>query len=129
VRQLHGCPQWLSHPTHPGESFFQEGLSRWREQNTASHFLSFAAQAHPLSATLPLLVLHQRALVALLVDRLVPEAALSLEALCSLAGLLARDLRADFLDHAPALLAAFASLLAAGADREPEQMVRHMERG
>ncbi len=116
-----------THPTpHAGESFFQEGLSRWRELNTAEHFASFSSEVHALCATLPLLVLHQRAVVAALLARLVPEAALSLDALCSLAGLLARDLRADFLPHAPDLIAAFAALLAAGADREPEAMVRRL---
>ena len=107
-----------------GESFFQEGLTRWRELNTASHFASFASAAHPLCASLPLLMHHQAAIIDLLLPRLVPEAALSLDALCSLAGLLARDLRGDFAAHAPRLFDALAKLLADGADRQPEHMVR-----
>jgi hypothetical protein len=120
-------PAWPAPPAPlplAGESFFQEGLARWRELNTAAHFTSFAAEAFPLCATLPLLIVHQDALVAKLLCRLTPEAALSLDALTSLAGLLARDLRADFLRHAPALFAALAALLAAGAERHPEQMAR-----
>ena len=42
-----------------GESFFQEGLARWRELNTAEHFVQFAREHHNLCASLPLLVLHQ----------------------------------------------------------------------
>ena len=107
-----------------GESFFQEGLTRWRETNLSESFLSLAGKLHPLCATLPLLVLHQRAIVEALITRLVPDAALALEPMCSLAGLLARDLRGDFLPHVKPLVEAFARLLDAGADREPEHMVR-----
>ena len=108
-----------------GESFFQEGLLRWRELNTAAHFASFASAVHSLCASLPLLVHHQATILDALLARLRPEAALSLDALLSLAGLLARDLRGDFLPHAPRLFAALATLLADGADRHPEQMVRN----
>jgi U3 small nucleolar RNA-associated protein 20 len=107
-----------------GESFFQEGLTRWRETNLSESFLSLAGKLHPLCATLPLLVLHQRAIVEALITRLVPDASLALEPVCSLAGLLARDLRGDFLPHVKSLVEAFARLLDAGADREPEHMVR-----
>jgi hypothetical protein len=110
-----------------GESFFQEGLLRWRELNTAAHFASFASAVHPLCASLPLLVHHQSAILDALLARLRPEAALSLDALLSLAGLLARDLRGDFAPHAPKLFAALATLLADGADRHPEQMVRPVQ--
>jgi len=68
---------------------------------------------HPLCASLPLLIHHQSAILDALIARLRPEAALSLDALLSLAGLMA-----------PRLFAALGQLLDDGAERHPEQMVR-----
>lgn len=121
---VHPCSRDALYRNHAGESFFQEGLVRWRETNLSDPFLSLARELQPLCATLPLLVLHQGAIVKALTARLVPDAAaLALEPVCSLAGLLARDLRGDFLPHVQPLVDAFARLLDAGSDREPEHMV------
>ena len=115
---------YCTHAPQAGESFFQEGLIRWRETNLSEAFLALARDVTPLCTTLPLLVLHQRSIVDALIARLVPDAALALEPVCSLAGLLARDLRGDFLPHVKPLVHAFVSLLDAGADKEPDYMVR-----
>lgn len=56
-------------------------------------------------------------------NRAVPCASqLSLEAVCALVGHLARDLQADFLPYVPRVADALATLVEAGADRDPEAM-------
>jgi hypothetical protein len=99
----------------PGStSFFQEGLNKWRELNSAEHWLAAASALSPLCQTLPLLVHHREEVLEVLLGGLRMEAVLSLEPLLELTGTLARDLQADFLPALDRVLAALADLVDEG---------------
>ena len=99
----------------PGStSFFQEGLNKWRELNSAEHWLAAASALSPLCQTLPLLVHHREEVLGVLLGGLRMEAALSLEPLLELIGTLARDLQADFLPALDSVLTALADLVDEG---------------
>ena len=95
-------------------SFFQEALQKWRELNSAEHWLGVAAALQPLCQTLAQLVHHRDEVAALLLGALRPEAALSLPPVLELAGVLARDLQADYLPLLQPVLDALADLVDAG---------------
>ena len=92
------------------------------ELNCGAHFSDFKREAEPLCQSLPMLVLHQDKVLASLLDRLVPEARHSLEALLRCLQALARDLRGDFAPSAFQRAAeALAALMRANEiAREPE---------
>ena len=99
----------------PGcSSFFQEGLAKWRELNSAEHWLGAAAALGPLSTSLAQLVHHRDDIAGILIDCLRMEALLSLEPALELLGTLARDLQADYLPLLPRVLGALADLVDAG---------------
>ncbi|PSC76593.1 small subunit processome component 20-like protein [Micractinium conductrix] len=107
-------------------SFFQEGLAKWKELNSAEHWLAAAAELAPLCQSLPQLVHHAGQIVhSVLLPRLRVAFALSLEPLLELTGTLARDLQADFLPLLDPVLAALADLVDEGLDREPE-LLQHL---
>lgn len=72
----------------PGcSSFFQEGLAKWKELNSAEHWLAAAAELAPLCQSLPQLVHHAGQIVhSVLLPRLRVAFALSLEPLLELTG-------------------------------------------
>lgn len=47
-------------PLHGAPSFTSEALAKWRELNSAEHFLEVAAAISPMCETLPLLVHHKQ---------------------------------------------------------------------
>ena len=99
----------------PGStSFFQEGLNKWRELNSAEHWVAAASALSPLCQTLPLLVHHREEVLEVLLGGLRMEAVLSLEPLLELIGTLARDLQADFLPALGRVLTALADLVDEG---------------
>ncbi|PRW58885.1 small subunit processome component 20-like protein [Chlorella sorokiniana] len=107
----------------PGcSSFFQEGLAKWRELNSAEHWLAAAAALNPLTQSLPQLVHHRDEIAGILLGCLRMEALLSLEPALELTGTLARDLQGDYLPLLPVVLTALVDLVDEGLDREPEQL-------
>eukprot|EP00887_Chlorella_sp_A99_P000887 scaffold5.g887.t1 len=98
----------------------ENGLGKWRELCSAQHWLEVAAALHPLSQSLAQLLHHQNEVLDLLLGGLRMDAALSLEPLLELVGVLARDLQEEFLPHLPRVAAALADLVDEGLDREPE---------
>lgn len=96
-------------------SFFQEGLAKWRELCSASHWLDAAAELAPLSQSLAQLVHHRDEIIGdVLLPRLRLEASLSLEPLLELTGTLARDLQQDYLPVLDQVLTALADLVDEG---------------
>jgi U3 small nucleolar RNA-associated protein 20 len=109
-------------PLQGSACFFHETLVKCAELNCGAHFSDFKREAEPLCQSLPMLVLHQDKVLASLLDRLVPEARHSLEALLRCLQALARDLRGDFAPSAFQRAAeALAALMRANEiAREPE---------
>lgn len=46
-------------PSHGATSFLQEGLSRWRELNSAADWLRVAAELNDITQTLPQILHHE----------------------------------------------------------------------
>ena len=109
-------------PLQGSACFFHETLVKCAELNCGAHFSDFKREAEPLCQSLPMLVLHQDKVLASLLERLVPEARHSLEALLRCLQALARDLRGDFAPSAFQRAAeALAALMRANEiAREPE---------
>ena len=76
-------------------------FSRWRELNTTTHWLDVERVVRPLSQSLPLLLLHKKAVVGALLAGLVPNASPSLPPLFALLVAAARDLQEEMLPLLP----------------------------
>ena len=98
--------------------FFHETLMKCAELNCGAHFSDFKREAEPLCQSLPMLVLHQDKVLASLLERLVPEARHSLEALLRCLQALARDLRGDFAPSCVCSCAALAALMRSTTSHE-----------
>ena len=109
-----------SEPLPGNTSFFQERLNTWRELCLAADWMEAASELTPISHTLPQILHHKSVILNILIARLRPEAALSLEPILDLIGALSRDLQADFLPHLDDVIRSLADLIDAGIDREPE---------
>ncbi|GIL90427.1 hypothetical protein Vretifemale_18037, partial [Volvox reticuliferus] len=103
-------------------SWLAEGLTHWRELNSAAHFLQVAMELQPLCQTLPLLLHHQKDVARILLGSLEPAARLSLPALLDLLSRFARDLQQQFLPLLPKVVRRIVQLLNGGAEREPESL-------
>lgn len=109
-------------PGNNAPSFFTEALGAWRELNSASHFLTAAAEVNNLVQTLPQLLHHKDDVAGILLSRVHMGAVLSLPALLDLLAVLARDLQGEYVHMLPRVLRTLAELLAQGGDRDPEVM-------
>jgi U3 small nucleolar RNA-associated protein 20 len=74
---------------------------RWRELNTTSHWLDVERVVRPLTQSLPLLLLHKRAVLQALLQGLVPAASGSLPPLFALLVAAARDLQEEMVPLLP----------------------------
>ncbi|GFR52620.1 hypothetical protein Agub_g15136, partial [Astrephomene gubernaculifera] len=105
-----------------GGSWLADGLTHWRELNSASHFLEVAAALQPLCQSLPQLLHHRDAVARILLGSLEPAARLGLPALLDLLAAFARDLQQEFVQLLPKTVRRIVQLLDGGAGREPESL-------
>ncbi|XP_077957697.1 small subunit processome component 20 homolog isoform X1 [Gasterosteus aculeatus] len=93
------------------ETYFSEGLTKWRDLNLTEHFTTFLKEVSSHSQSFNMLVFHQKAIVASLKTHLAVKNSLAYEPLLDLVVQLARDLQADFYPHFPDFFLLIASLL------------------
>ncbi|KAM9846103.1 small subunit processome component 20 homolog [Aulostomus maculatus] len=93
------------------ETFFSEGLTKWRDLNLTENFTAFLKEVSSKSQSFNMLVFHQRSIVESLKTHLAVENSLAYEPLLDLVVQLARDLQVDFYPHFPDFFLLITSLL------------------
>ncbi|KAJ8261988.1 hypothetical protein GJAV_G00160830 [Gymnothorax javanicus] len=81
------------------ETYFFEGLMKWRDLNLTDHFTTFLKEVINKSQSFNLLVFHQQSVVESLKTHLGVRGSLAYQPLLDLVVQLARDLQADFYPH------------------------------
>ncbi|XP_036373482.1 small subunit processome component 20 homolog [Megalops cyprinoides] len=81
------------------ETYFFEGLTKWRDLNLTEHFTTFLKEVIHKSQSFNLLVFHQTSIVESLKNHLKVRDSLAYQPLLDLVVQLARDLQADFYPH------------------------------
>uniref|UniRef100_A0A672UNL4 UTP20 small subunit processome component n=1 Tax=Strigops habroptila TaxID=2489341 RepID=A0A672UNL4_STRHB len=81
------------------ETYFFEGLRKWRELNLTQHFVQFYSEVANKCQSFNQLVYYQSAIVQSLKTHLQVEGSLAYQPLLDLVVQLARDLQADFYPH------------------------------
>uniref|UniRef100_A0A803XPU0 UTP20 small subunit processome component n=1 Tax=Meleagris gallopavo TaxID=9103 RepID=A0A803XPU0_MELGA len=81
------------------ETYFYEGLQKWRELNLTQHFVQFYKEVANKCQSFNQLVYYQSAIVQSLKTHLQVKASLAYQPLLDLVVQLARDLQADFYPH------------------------------
>ncbi|XP_072235229.1 small subunit processome component 20 homolog [Leuresthes tenuis] len=93
------------------ETYFSEGLTKWRDLNLTEHFTAFLKEVSNNSQSFNLLVFHQKAIVESLKTHLAVRDSLAYQPLLDLVVQLARDLQTDFYPHFPDFFVLITSLL------------------
>ncbi|XP_069012709.1 small subunit processome component 20 homolog [Embiotoca jacksoni] len=93
------------------ETYFSEGLTKWRDLNLTEHFTAFLKEVSNKSQSFNLLVFHQKFIVESLKTHLAVKNSLAYQPLLDLVVQLARDLQADFYPHFPDFFTLITSLL------------------
>uniref|UniRef100_A0A8C0AVP8 UTP20 small subunit processome component n=1 Tax=Buteo japonicus TaxID=224669 RepID=A0A8C0AVP8_9AVES len=93
------------------ETYFFEGLRKWRELNLTQHFVQFYNEVVNKCQSFNQLVYYQNAIVQSLKTHLQVEGSLAYQPLLDLVVQLARDLQADFYPHFPDFFLAITKLL------------------
>ncbi|CAL1568682.1 unnamed protein product [Knipowitschia caucasica] len=93
------------------ETYFSEGLTKWRDLNLTEHFTTFLKEVTNKCQSFNLLVFHQKSLVESLKTHLAVNNSLAYQPLLDLVVQLARDLQADFYPHFPDFFLLISSLL------------------
>uniref|UniRef100_A0A671YHV5 UTP20 small subunit processome component n=1 Tax=Sparus aurata TaxID=8175 RepID=A0A671YHV5_SPAAU len=93
------------------ETYFSEGLSKWRDLNLTEHFTTFLKEVSNKSQSFNMLVFHQKAIVESLKTHLAVDGSLAYQPLLDLVVQLARDLQTDFYPHFPDFFVLITSLL------------------
>ncbi|XP_034018840.1 small subunit processome component 20 homolog isoform X2 [Thalassophryne amazonica] len=93
------------------ETYFFEGLTKWRDLNLTEHFTTFLKEVSNKSQSFNLLVFHQNAIVESLKTHLAVKNSLAYQPLLDLVVQLARDLQTDFYPHFPDFFVLITSLL------------------
>ncbi|XP_075456776.1 small subunit processome component 20 homolog [Ascaphus truei] len=93
------------------ETYFYEGLKKWRELNLTQHFGTFYKEVNSKCQSFHLLVYHQNAIVQSLKTHLQVKNSLAYQPLLDLVVQLSRDLQADFYPHFKDFFLAISSLL------------------
>ncbi|KAJ8006735.1 hypothetical protein DPEC_G00110300 [Dallia pectoralis] len=83
------------------DTYFSEGLTKWRDLNLTEHFSNFLKEVTNKSQSFNLLVFHQSSIVESLKSHLSIKNNLACEPLLDLVVQLARDLQMDFYPHFP----------------------------
>uniref|UniRef100_A0A8D0C7S2 UTP20 small subunit processome component n=1 Tax=Scleropages formosus TaxID=113540 RepID=A0A8D0C7S2_SCLFO len=81
------------------ETYFSEGLMKWRDLNLTEHFTTFLKEVLHKSQSFNLLVFHQNSIVESLKTHLRVKNSLAYQPLLDLVVQLARDLQTDFYPH------------------------------
>ncbi|XP_067855315.1 small subunit processome component 20 homolog [Heptranchias perlo] len=81
------------------ETYFYEGLEKWRDLNCTEHFVKFHREVYGKSQSFNQLVYHQNAVVESLKNHLQIKNSLAYQPLLDLVVQLARDLQTDFYPH------------------------------
>uniref|UniRef100_A0A8C5PLM5 UTP20 small subunit processome component n=1 Tax=Leptobrachium leishanense TaxID=445787 RepID=A0A8C5PLM5_9ANUR len=93
------------------ETYFYEGLQKWRDLNLTQHFVTFHREVSSKCQSFHLLVYHQNAIVESLKTHLQVKNSLAYQPLLDLVVQLARDLQADFYPHFQDFFLVISSLL------------------
>uniref|UniRef100_A0A8C5U5C3 UTP20 small subunit processome component n=1 Tax=Malurus cyaneus samueli TaxID=2593467 RepID=A0A8C5U5C3_9PASS len=93
------------------ETYFFEGLRKWKELNLTQHFVQFYKEVANKCQSFNQLVYYQNAVVQSLKTHLQVEGSLAYQPLLNLVVQLARDLQADFYPHFPDFFLAITKLL------------------
>ncbi|XP_037315787.2 small subunit processome component 20 homolog isoform X2 [Pungitius pungitius] len=93
------------------ETYFSEGLTKWRDLNLTEHFTTFLKEVSNHSQSFNMLVFHQKTIVASLKTHLAVKNSLAYEPLLDLVVQLARDLQTDFYPHFPDFFLLITSIL------------------
>uniref|UniRef100_M3ZWC6 UTP20 small subunit processome component n=1 Tax=Xiphophorus maculatus TaxID=8083 RepID=M3ZWC6_XIPMA len=92
------------------ETYFSEGLTKWRDLNLTEHFATFLKEVSNKSQSFNMLVFHQESIVESLKTHLGVKNSLAYQPLL-LVVQLARDLQTDFYPHFPDFFLLLTSLL------------------
>uniref|UniRef100_A0A8C9YZT6 UTP20 small subunit processome component n=1 Tax=Sander lucioperca TaxID=283035 RepID=A0A8C9YZT6_SANLU len=93
------------------ETYFSEGLTKWRDLNLTEHFTTFLKEVSNQSQSFNMLVFHQKSIVESLKTHLAVKNSLAYQPLLDLVVQLARDLQTDFYPHFPDFFILITSLL------------------
>ncbi|CAK6949748.1 small subunit processome component 20 homolog [Scomber scombrus] len=93
------------------ETYFSEGLTKWRDLNLTEHFTTFLKEVSNKSQSFNMLVFHQKTIVETLKTHLAVKDSLAYQPLLDLVVQLARDLQTDFYPHFPDFFLLITSLL------------------
>uniref|UniRef100_A0AAX7VDC5 UTP20 small subunit processome component n=1 Tax=Astatotilapia calliptera TaxID=8154 RepID=A0AAX7VDC5_ASTCA len=93
------------------ETYFSEGLTKWRDLNLTEHFTTFLKEVSNKSQSFNMLVFHQKSIVESLKTHLAVQNSLAYQPLLDLVVQLARDLQTDFYPHFPDFFLLITSLL------------------
>ncbi|KAM8884134.1 small subunit processome component 20 homolog [Synchiropus picturatus] len=93
------------------ETYFSEGLTKWRDLNLTENFTTFLKKVSNKSQSFNMLVFHQKFIVESLKTHLAVKSSLAYEPLLDLVVQLARDLQTDFYPHFPDFFLLITSLL------------------
>ncbi|KAL7370997.1 hypothetical protein ABVT39_016013 [Epinephelus coioides] len=93
------------------ETYFCEGLTKWRDLNLTEHFTTFLKEVSNQSQSFNMLVFHQKTIVECLKKHLAVKDSLAYQPLLDLVVQLARDLQTDFYPHFPDFFVLITSLL------------------
>ncbi|XP_041637012.1 small subunit processome component 20 homolog [Cheilinus undulatus] len=93
------------------ETYFSEGLTKWRDLNLTEHFTTFLKEVSNKSQSFNMLVFHQTVIVDSLKTHLGVKDSLAYQPLLDLVVQLARDLQTDFYPHFPDFFLLITSLL------------------
>ncbi|XP_047246285.1 small subunit processome component 20 homolog isoform X2 [Girardinichthys multiradiatus] len=97
--------------TEEVETYFSEGLTKWRDLNLTEHFTTFLKEVANKSQSFNMLVFHQKYIVESLKTHLAVKNSLAYQPLLDLVVQLARDLQTDFYPHFPDFFLLVTSLL------------------
>uniref|UniRef100_UPI0037E7A1C0 small subunit processome component 20 homolog isoform X2 n=1 Tax=Semicossyphus pulcher TaxID=241346 RepID=UPI0037E7A1C0 len=93
------------------ETYFSEGLTKWKDLNLTEHFTTFLKEVSNKSQSFNMLVFHQTVIVETLKTHLSVKNSLAYQPLLDLVVQLARDLQTDFYPHFPDFFILITSLL------------------
>uniref|UniRef100_A0A4W6DX27 UTP20 small subunit processome component n=1 Tax=Lates calcarifer TaxID=8187 RepID=A0A4W6DX27_LATCA len=93
------------------ETYFSEGLTKWRDLNLTAHFTTFLKEVANKSQSFNMLVFHQKSIVESLKTHLAVKNSLAYQPLLDLVVQLARDLQTDFYPHFPDFFILITTLL------------------
>ncbi|XP_054655986.1 small subunit processome component 20 homolog [Dunckerocampus dactyliophorus] len=93
------------------ETYFFEGLTKWRDLNLTENFTTFLKEVSNKSQSFNMLVFHQKFIVESLKTHLAVKSSLAYEPLLDLVVQLARDLQTDFYPHFPDFFTLITSML------------------